>query len=198
MSLPRSPFFKTKINTLLNKDHDDKKMDLTLDCSPEVLEETVNFMYGRDIKEHFDDFAGILDAAERFMMDDFKIEIGKRMVIKVKLNQNNYMEICSLANKYKVEVVADFCANYIHFRAISGEVDWEALKKLPVIAVSSMVLLGTKFEGMKKGCAGRKSHTCYCSGGAVSIPAAALAHLQLRSQTRAPRMDTHTYINVLI
>jgi hypothetical protein len=99
LPLPRSPFFKTKINTLLNEDHDDQKMDLTLDCSPEVLEETINFMYGQDIKENFNDFAGLLDAAERFMMDDFKIKIVKRMVSKIDLNKDNYMEICGLANK---------------------------------------------------------------------------------------------------
>jgi hypothetical protein len=139
-------------------------MDLTPDCSPEVLDEAINFMYGKDINEQFDDFAGLLDASERFMMDDFKIEIGKRMVRKVQLNKDNYMEICGLANKYKVEAVADYCADYIHFEATSAEVDWEALKKLPVIAVSSMMLLGAKFERMKgySGCT-NGSHSCTCS-----------------------------------
>ena len=70
------------MTTILNEDRDDKKMVVTPDCSPEVLEETINFMYGKDIKDEFDDFAGLLDTAERFMMEDFKIVIGKRMVIK--------------------------------------------------------------------------------------------------------------------
>jgi hypothetical protein len=166
MSLHRSPFFKTKMNTLMNKDTDYKKIDVTRDCSPEVLVETVNFMYGLDIKEEFDDFAGLLDAAERFMMDDFKTEIGKRMVKKVKLRKDNYMKVCSLADKYRVEVVADMCADYIHYKARSGEVDWEALKKLSVITASSMLMFKTKLEYMKgySGCHSEKDHNCTCGG----------------------------------
>jgi hypothetical protein len=158
------------MNTILNEDRDDKKMDVTPDCSPEVLEETINFMYGKDIEDQFDDFAGLLDTAERFMMEDFKIVIGKKMVIKVKLNKDNYMEICSLANKYKVEAVADMCANYI-YEATSTSVDLEALKRLPVIMASSMVLLNMK--GNNKCTGAGKGHNCNCGGRCVHVCTAA-------------------------
>jgi hypothetical protein len=128
---------------------DGNKMDVTPDCSPEVLMETINFMYGKEIKEQVDNFAGLLDAAERFMMDDFKIEIGKRMVNKVKLNTCNYMETCTIADRYRLHVVASMCARYIHYEASSAAVDWEAMKSSPLITASSMMLLKTKLESMK-------------------------------------------------
>jgi hypothetical protein len=166
------------MNTILNEDRDNKKMDVAPDCSPEVLEETVNFMYGKDIKKSFNDFAGLLDAAERFMMEDFKSEIGNLMVIKVDLNENNYMEICSLANKYKVEAVADMCANYIHFKATSTSVDWEALKRLPVIAASSMALFKTKLDSMKGYNNCTIGHNCNCAGRADHVCSAVITSVQ--------------------
>jgi hypothetical protein len=97
-------------------------------------------MYGEDIKKQFDDFAVLLDAAEvqYGQFQDFdRDEDGQQ----VNLSKDNYKEIFGLANKYKVKVLGNFCINYIHVKATSGKLDWDALKKLPIITAISTMLL---------------------------------------------------------
>ena len=65
-----------------------KTMSMKFDdtgIAPEVLIDAVNFMYGLDLSVGITNCAGLLDIAERFVMDDLKREASKHFAQGLKL-----------------------------------------------------------------------------------------------------------------
>ena len=65
-----------------------KTMSMKFDdtgIAPEVLIDAVNFMYGLDLSVGLTNCAGLLDIAERFVMDDLKREASKHFAQGLKL-----------------------------------------------------------------------------------------------------------------
>ena len=68
-----------------------KTMSMKFDdtgITPEVLIDAVNFMYRLDLSVVLTNCAGLLDIAERFVMDDLKREANKHFAEGLKLNKN--------------------------------------------------------------------------------------------------------------
>jgi len=93
----RSPFFKAAIaNNMVEKE--EMKMEIK-DLDPEGMKQVINYMYGMPIdKTHF---SSLLEASERFQMDDLKedlIVIGIKMISK-----DNAVEMGKLGEVYNIE-----------------------------------------------------------------------------------------------
>ena len=101
------------------------------DCSPEVLQEAVNYMYGVDIAKDFNDLIGLLEIAERFLMEDLKEETGKQMAET--LGENNFHEFSRAADKLNLTSLIEECVKYIMFK--SRTVNWEAVMKMPHVNI---------------------------------------------------------------
>ena len=75
---------------------------------------------------------GLLEIAERFLMEDLKKEASR--FLAEYLNKNNYLKICQVAEKHNAELLAEKCADYImHNEAPTDGWDWSFLQKLPMV-----------------------------------------------------------------
>ena len=113
------------------------------DCSPEVLKEAVSYMYGVDIDKDFNDLIGLLEIAERFLMEDLKEETGNRMAETV--GDNNFLEFSRAADKLNLKSLIEKCVKYIMFK--SRVVNWEAVLEMPRV---NMCFLKMSKEMMEK------------------------------------------------
>jgi len=105
----RSPFFKAAIaNNLAEK----SKMEIEIkELAPEAMEQVINFMYGKPIGEA--PFNSLLEASERFQMEDMKkevIRIGSRILTS---NSGTALEIGRLAELYNIEQLLQESAELI-------------------------------------------------------------------------------------
>merc|ERR1712105_47571 len=103
------------------------------DCLPEVLSEAVQFMYGEDITNNCTEYEGLLEIAERFLMDDFKHEASLHIARKIQLNEENYLAISQMAEKYHAKALGVKCAKFILYNAKGINVDWEMMEKMPMV-----------------------------------------------------------------
>ena len=101
------------------------------DCSPEVLNEAVNFMYGVNIAKDFNDLIGLLEIAERSLMEDLKEETGKQMAET--LCDNNIHEFSRAAEKLNLKSLIEKCVKYIMFK--SRTLNWEAVLEMPRVNI---------------------------------------------------------------
>ena len=109
-----------------------KTMSMKFDdtgIAPEVLIDAVNFMYGLDLSVGLTNCAGLLDIAERFVMDDLKREASKHFAQGLKLNKDNYLELSHMADKYNAKELLEKCAKYIMLEGEKDDIDWEELSK---------------------------------------------------------------------
>ena len=107
------------------------------ETSPETLSMAVDFMYGKEIVKGFGDCAGLLELAERFQMADLKKEASERLARII--DQNNYLVMCGLAQKFNAKVLAEGCAKYLLYTTVN--VKWDKIsKKMPLVTCSYMKL----------------------------------------------------------
>lgn len=74
-----------------------RKLTVT-DCSAAVLAVAIDWMYGFGICEGLDELEDLLVLAARFLMEELKLEVGRRLALRVTKGnyrcQNNFR--CSL------------------------------------------------------------------------------------------------------
>ena len=117
-SIPRSEYFKTAMNTAVGDNS--KTLEVT-EFSYEVLSTAVDFMYGIEIPEDFnnsDDLKSLLLMADLYLMEDLKDAAGS--LIGKDLNTENIFDTSQLADKFRAVTLADQCAKllYDNHRAI--------------------------------------------------------------------------------
>ena len=118
-----------------------KTMSMKFDdtgIAPEVLIDAVNFMYGLDLSVGLTNCAGLLDIAERFVMEDLKKEASKHFAEGLKLNKDNYLELSHMADKYNAKELLEKCAKYIMLEGREEDIDWEEVSKLSNLMLESM------------------------------------------------------------
>ena len=130
-----------------------KTMSMKFDdtgIAPEVLIDAVNFMYGLDLSVGLTNCAGLLDIAERFVMDDLKREASKHFAQGLKLNKDNYLELSHMADKYNAKELLEVCAKYIMLEGKEDDLDWEEVSKLSNLMLESMKIAkkGGKWVGI--------------------------------------------------
>ena len=82
--------------------------------SHDVLSIAVDFMYGIDIPEDFDnekDLANLLDLAKQYFMEALKDAVGSR--VGETLSKENIVETSQLADKYEALNLGEMCAEFI-------------------------------------------------------------------------------------
>merc|ERR1712226_1157477 len=114
------------------------------DCTPEVLSEAVNFMYGEGITKNFTEYEGLLEIAERFLMDDFKLAASLHIAKEIQLNKKNYVQVSQMAEKYRAKVLGEKCADFIVNKGI--DVNLDVMESMPMV----MVLCFKKYKEYKE------------------------------------------------
>merc|ERR1712192_83354 len=109
----------------------EKKIELR-DCSVEALNVAVNFMYGIDIPEDFEEHGELLHLADLFMMKNLKEMVVDKLAKA--LSKSNYLEISQIAELYNTTSLINKCANFL-FEEMSDcdEINWEDMGKLPKV-----------------------------------------------------------------
>ena len=78
---------------------------------------------------------GLLEIAERFLMEDLKKEAGR--FLAEFLNHKNYMRICQIAEKFNSDILVEKCSEFILCEQNSN-VPWEEIQKLPKLNIKIM------------------------------------------------------------
>jgi hypothetical protein len=121
----RSTFFEAALSGAFKE----KKSMEVKEMKPKVLAEVIGFIYGADISEGFTkdigNCLGLLDAGERFQMDDLKYEASK--LIAEELKEDNYFKIGLMAEKYEAAELVEATSRFIMFKA--KKVNWRRVKQ---------------------------------------------------------------------
>ena len=104
----RSPYFRTAFSTPLSTEKS-KFMEIGW-CSSEVLDEVLDMMYGVGLTKNFPDLAGLLEAAEMFLMEDLKEEVAQELSKRICVQ--NHEEIGQLAQVYSIKWLSEKCDQY--------------------------------------------------------------------------------------
>ena len=94
---------------------DNSKTMEVKEFSYEVLSAAVDFMYGIEIPEEFDneeDLKSLVHMADLYLMEDLKDAAG--FLIGKTLNQDNVFDISKFADKFGAMLLSDQCANFFY------------------------------------------------------------------------------------
>ena len=134
----RSAFFRTALEAPMVEKRK-WSMDIQ-ECSPQVLSEVIDFMYGIGTNSYFPEPIGLLEVAERFLMDDLKADALRRVTKMIRME--NYLEICQLTEKFDSEMLIEKCSQFLltYTQYCPTNVDWEEIHKLPKLSIAVMKL----------------------------------------------------------
>jgi len=116
-----SEYFKTALCTSVG---DNSKTIDVKDFSHKVLSTAVDFMYGIEIPEGFnnsDDLKSLLHMADLFLMEGLKDAAGFR--IGKELNEENVFDTSQLADKFRAMTLSEQCAEFLFDNARTIEDD---------------------------------------------------------------------------
>merc|ERR1719495_28488 len=119
----RSEYFKTAMNTTVGNNNNKKKLEV-VEFSYEVLSTAVDFMYGIEIPEEFndeDDLVNLLHMADHYLMEDLKDATGFK--ISTNLNMENVFDISKFADKFRAVLWSEECAKFLYDNHASIEDD---------------------------------------------------------------------------
>jgi len=124
----KSKFFKTALDVPM-KEKKEKKIEVK-DVDPKIFGKVIHYMYHGtlqfDKETHLEN---ILDAAERFDMEELKDEIGKQIVEA--LDKENVFDMAVLAELYNANMLLSECIEYVVKENIS--IKEEDVKMFPNI-----------------------------------------------------------------
>merc|ERR1719495_883559 len=119
----RSEYFKTAMNTAVGNNNNKKTLEV-VEFSYDVLSTAVDFMYGREIPEEFndeDDLVNLLRMADHFLMEDLKDAAG--FIISKSINMENVFDISKFADKFRAVLLSEECAKFLYDNHASIEDD---------------------------------------------------------------------------
>jgi len=141
----KSKFFKTALDIPM-KEKQEKKIEVK-DVDPEIFGKVVHYMYHEtlqfDKETHLEN---ILDAAERFDMEELKDEIGKQMVEA--LDKENVFYMAGLAELYNANLLLSKCIGYVVKENIS--IKEEDVKKHPNVCIGIIEKLRKHLDKKKE------------------------------------------------
>jgi len=117
------------------------------DCEPATLEAVVAFTYGLEVPDEFPDLQGLLELADRFLLEELKEEAARR--IAQHIDAQNYRSVCQLAELHKATALAASCAKFV-LTKLEEEVDWEALQQLPLVLLAVAEETRQAIKGVKR------------------------------------------------
>jgi len=129
-----SEYFKTALNTAVG---DNSKTMEVKEFSYEVLSTAVDFMYGIEIPEDFnnrDELKNLLHMADQYLMGDLKNAVSFR--IGKDLNVENIFDTSHLAEQFGAVALSEKCAEFIFENAAAIEDEKLAEMKEGVVMAS--------------------------------------------------------------
>ena len=122
---------------------DNSKTMEVKEFSYKVLSAAVDFMYGIEIPEEFDneeDLKSLLHMADLYLMEDLKDAAG--FLIGKTLNQSNVFDLSKLADKFGAMLLSDQCVNFFYDNHTSFEDDnFAVMKDGTVMAALAMKMM---------------------------------------------------------
>ena len=109
----RSEYFKTAMNTAVGNNNKKKTLEV-VEFSYAVLSTVVDFMYGIEIPEEFndeEDLRSLLRMADHYLMEDLKDAAGFK--ISKNLNMENVFDISKFADKFRAMLLTEQCAEFL-------------------------------------------------------------------------------------
>ena len=106
----KSNFFKTALDIPM-KEKEEKKIEVK-EVDPAIFHCVISYMY--DGRLEFDketQIENILDAAERFDMEELKDEIGNQL--KEDIDEDNVLDMAGLAQLYNANMLLRECIEYV-------------------------------------------------------------------------------------
>merc|ERR1712226_1819176 len=94
--------------------------------------------------KNFTEYEGLLEIAERFLMDDFKLAASLHIAKEIQLNKKNYVQVSQMAEKYRAKVLGEKCADSIVNKGI--DVNLDVMESMPMV----MVLCFKKYKEYKE------------------------------------------------
>jgi len=131
----RSPYFKAALSTAVGEQNGGAVEFKTKPV--ELVKQAINYMYGIDIEEGITDYWGLFDIAEFLMMEDFKKEVDWYTMFNAKIDKNNLVEMCQLAEDWQAAVLAVRCAGLI---VGTSDFPLEKVAKMPVVMAAAVRL----------------------------------------------------------
>ena len=122
LSFNRSEYFKTALSW--DVDSNNKKILDVKEFSYQVLSTAVDFMYGREIPEEFnneDKLRNLLRMADLYLMEDLKDAAGFK--ISKSINMENVFDISKFADKFRATFLSEECAKFLYENHASIEED---------------------------------------------------------------------------
>merc|ERR1719370_1634714 len=110
----RSEYFKTAMNTAVGNNNIKKTLEV-VEFSYDVLSTAVDFMYGIEIPEEFNDendLRSLLHMADHYLMEDLKDAAGFK--ISKNRNMENVFDISKFADKFRAVLLSEECAKYLY------------------------------------------------------------------------------------
>ena len=129
----RSPFFETALARWSGKE---RQMDIK-ECSVEVLDMVINYMYGINIHCKEENLEELLDISERLQILDLKAEVGRFTAQTIHLG--NYKELCMRADRYNCRELAEAAIHFMVTHSI--QLEWEEARQAPSMAVAYLNML---------------------------------------------------------
>ena len=99
-----------------------------------MVKQAINFMYGINLEEGITDYQGLFDIAEFLLMDDFKKEVDRYTMRRVRVTQGNLVEMCQLAEDWGADLLAARCASFI---VVNPDIPLEEVAKMPVVMAAT-------------------------------------------------------------
>jgi len=140
----RSPFFKAAINANIVEKKEMKVEITNAEAMPvvdaEAMQQVINFMYGLPIEDGNAPLSSLLEAAERFQMEDMKVDVGNigRKVIALE----NALDIGKLAEIYNIERLLQESAEFI----VKNDIEMKEQDLTPKLTTKVLMLFREAFR----------------------------------------------------
>ena len=146
----RCKYFETFLTTAVGEHEAREWMEVT-EFSFEVLSTAVEFMYGIEIPETFnnsDELSSLLHLSDFYLMDDLKAAVGS--TIGRNLKKENILENIQLAEQFRATFLSDKCASFLLDDVYSSFPTPPAVKKEELRALGgSLIYASLAKEALK-------------------------------------------------
>ena len=146
----RCKYFETFLTTAIGEHEAREWMEVT-EFSFEVLSTAVEFMYGIEIPETFNnsqDLRSLLHLSDFYLMDDLKAAVGS--IIGRNLKKENILENIQLAEQFRAALLSDKCASFLLDDVYSSFPTPPAVKKEELRALGgSLIYASLAKEALK-------------------------------------------------
>jgi len=150
------------------------------DCEPATLATTIDFLYGVDVPEGFQDLQGLLRLADKLIMEALKKEVVRRLARG--LTEENILETSALAEAHEVEELVAACGTFLVYMGV--EMDAADVERVPRVAAAALSLAMQELQGRQRKRGDFQIGGDYAANAAYAAYAAACVRSVVRVGTR--------------